>query len=47
VIFNIIFEFFFCPEHGIFSPKNWVWIAPMVQPMMMKIELFWQKIRMK
>lgn len=27
---NDLYEFFFCPVHGLFRPANWAFILPMI-----------------
>ena len=37
---NNLWEFFFCPQHGIFAPANWQAIAPVIGQLWNQIVTF-------
>lgn len=40
---HTIYEFIFCPVHGIFAPANWVWLAPLFSEGTAIAKAFWHK----
>jgi len=41
---NAIFEFFFCPVHGIFAPANWQFLAPLFADGLMTVRHLWSRV---
>lgn len=39
-----LFEFFFCPQHGIFAPVNWAWMAPALSSGIITGKAAWSRI---
>ena len=43
-MFTAIYEFLFCPQHGLFAPANWVFIIPVLSGAWMFVKRLWSKL---
>jgi len=42
-----LFDFFFCPIHGIFAPINWAWVGPMLSSSLSYGKVCWSYVASK
>jgi hypothetical protein len=41
--FQAIYEFFFCPIHGILRPMNWPFIIPAISAISLGVKTYWSR----